>query len=338
MPDPVAAVLTAYLSPDQRFTTMAEFSAALSWLLTAPAPKAPPSQVPASQTVPGAGESAPAASAPAPSPTASSALAPSVTASSAPTASAALGGWPSAFSGPSPPGDPPPARPPASTEAGLAADRDGPAGEAADRDGPAGGGWRVAGGPAVEAADRDRPGLTGPPRRRARPKAGLGPGQTASDEVARSGPKARRRARGPGGRRRATPAVLALAALALAALALWWSGPLAPPDPGAAQAAADGGRPDAVIAVAQQVPRLEGGAVTVDSAGDPFFTWTNPAPLPGDQYRWSPLAAPERARVTGEVQAAVARAEFGGGPVCIEVQLIRDGRTDASELRICEGT
>jgi hypothetical protein len=90
--------------------------------------------------------------------------------------------------------------------------------------------------------------------------------------------------------------------------------------------------------LAVPLPKLEGGTVTVDALGDPFFAWTNPSPEQGDQYYWSLLATPDRTHVSGEVQVAVPRREFGTGPVCIEVRLVRDEKAAPDKLWVCEGS
>jgi hypothetical protein len=122
-----------------------------------------------------------------------------------------------------------------------------------------------------------------------------------------------------------------------AAVATWWLGKSPPPQANAAPepGAETGAEP--TLAMDDPLPALEGGAVTVDSLGDPFFTWVNPSPAEGDQYHWTLLATPDKAHLTGDVRLAVPRREFGDGPVCVEVRLVRDEKTSPDELRICEG-
>ncbi|MDR1441445.1 MAG: hypothetical protein LBJ02_03515 [Bifidobacteriaceae bacterium] len=133
-----------------------------------------------------------------------------------------------------------------------------------------------------------------------------------------------------------TLAVLAATVLVVGlAVTIWWSGRASLPDL-EGQAETSGGS-SLMIGSDDPLPVLADGAVTVDSTGDPYFAWTNPAPLPGDQYRWSLLGTPERTHLTGEVRVAVPRREFGVGPVCVEVRLIRDDKTSQDLLRICEG-
>jgi hypothetical protein len=116
--------------------------------------------------------------------------------------------------------------------------------------------------------------------------------------------------------------------------AIWWPGSadLREPVGGPKTAEATG----AAILPDAPLPALEGGTVTVDGLGDPLFAWTNASPQPGDQYRWWLLATPDQTHLTGDAQAAVPRREFGGGPVCVEVRLIRDEQTSPRALRICE--
>jgi hypothetical protein len=118
----------------------------------------------------------------------------------------------------------------------------------------------------------------------------------------------------------------------VAALAIWWFGRSDRPEPNRTSASGV----SLAVEPGERLPELQGGAVTIDSAGDPFFVWTNPSPRQGDQYHWWPLATPDQTHLTGGVQVAVPRREFGGGPVCIEVQLVRDEKTSSDRLRICE--
>ncbi|MDR2565335.1 MAG: hypothetical protein LBC97_04615 [Bifidobacteriaceae bacterium] len=118
-------------------------------------------------------------------------------------------------------------------------------------------------------------------------------------------------------------------------MAVWWFGRSDIPPAGAAADAV--GSASLVVEPDPPLPVLESGTVTVDAQQDPFFAWTNPSPKQGDQYRWWLLASPDQTRLTGQVQVAVPRAEFDGGPVCIEVRLIRGDKTSRQPLRICEG-
>jgi hypothetical protein len=84
------------------------------------------------------------------------------------------------------------------------------------------------------------------------------------------------------------------------------------------------------------LPTLTGAMVTVDQQGDPVFSWTNPEPQAGDQYKWWFLGKEDQVSTTGETHLALPRDGFGSGPVCIEVQLVRQERTSQDQLRICE--
>jgi hypothetical protein len=116
-------------------------------------------------------------------------------------------------------------------------------------------------------------------------------------------------------------------------MAMWWFGRSDIPPAGAAL-----GTPGVqIVEPDPPLPGLEGGTVTVDSLGDPYFAWTNPSPRQGDQYLWWLLAAPDQIRTTGQDQVSVPRGAFGAGPVCIEVRLVRGEKTSGQPLRVCEG-
>jgi hypothetical protein len=93
---------------------------------------------------------------------------------------------------------------------------------------------------------------------------------------------------------------------------------------------------DILVPQEDPLPQLERGRVTLDKQGDPVFSWNNPSPKQGDQYKWWLLATQDQVHTTGEDEIALPRSDFGEGAVCIEVQLVREQRTSQQKLRICE--
>jgi serine/threonine protein kinase len=83
------------------------------------------------------------------------------------------------------------------------------------------------------------------------------------------------------------------------------------------------------------VPDPEKGSVTRSADGTSItFTWKNPDPKKGDSYQWRQEGA-----TTGPVPAPEATAEVTGvqpgSNVCIEVVIVRGGRTSANSLKEC---
>jgi hypothetical protein len=131
-------------------------------------------------------------------------------------------------------------------------------------------------------------------------------------------------------------AVFAATVLVVAvALGIWWFG-RSSPQPATGLDEAGPGDEQVIVEQDAPLPELSGGLVTVDAQGDPVFTWSNPSPQQGDQYRWWLLATPDRVHTSGEDLLALPRSEFGKGAVCIEVQLVREERASTQKLRICE--
>lgn len=64
------------------------------------------------------------------------------------------------------------------------------------------------------------------------------------------------------------------------------------------------------------------------------FVWKNPKPKPGDQYQWVQEGTTDPPAVTARPQATVTGLT-PGARVCIDVTVIRDGRTSANPLRAC---
>ena len=82
--------------------------------------------------------------------------------------------------------------------------------------------------------------------------------------------------------------------------------------------------PDAELVSAQASP--DGTSVA--------FVWKNPKPKPGDQYQWVQEGTTDPPAVTARPQATVSGLT-PGARVCIDVSVIRDGRTSANPLRAC---
>lgn len=126
----------------------------------------------------------------------------------------------------------------------------------------------------------------------------------------------------------AAAGVLIVAVLGLVTAWLHGSTPDAPPDGIQVERTA----PPAVV-----VPAVAGlaGARTADGAVR--FTWTNPAPQPGDRYRWGVVTATgDEPLTTADEPAATVPADRTG-QVCIQVLLVRsDGRVSA-DVRGCAG-
>jgi hypothetical protein len=137
--------------------------------------------------------------------------------------------------------------------------------------------------------------------------------------------------------RAANPLAVFLATVLVVAVAvgIWWFGRSSPASPDGL-ADEPNGPPVIVEDDADALPTLEAGLVSQDASGDPVFSWINPAPELGDQYHWWLLSTPDDSHTLGQTQLALPRSEFGGGSVCIEVQLVREERASEQKLRICE--
>jgi len=91
---------------------------------------------------------------------------------------------------------------------------------------------------------------------------------------------------------------------------------------------------DGVIPVAT-VPDAVAGAVTRSADGTAVtFTWKNPKPKKGDTYQWSQEGTAKPPTPTTSTQAVVGSLAPGAS-VCIDVVIIRDGRTSANPLKEC---
>lgn len=92
----------------------------------------------------------------------------------------------------------------------------------------------------------------------------------------------------------------------------------------------------------------DGGGIVVSVVPDPVlvsakaqaggtsvtFVWKNPKPEPGDQYQWVREGTTDPPTVTSRPQATVSGLA-PGSPVCIDVTVIRAGRTSANPLKAC---
>jgi hypothetical protein len=136
--------------------------------------------------------------------------------------------------------------------------------------------------------------------------------------------------------RAAHPLAIFAATLLVVAVALgiWWFGRTTP-DPTTSPQWPSQSDPT-IVEVNDPLPELEAAPVTDNSQGDPVFAWDNPAPQAGDQYHWWLLSHQDQSQVVLQTHVGVARPDFGTGPVCIEVQLVRAERASQQVLRLCE--
>ena len=95
-------------------------------------------------------------------------------------------------------------------------------------------------------------------------------------------------------------------------------------------------------------PGSDDGQINVSSVPDPTlgvavrsadgksvtFTWKNPKPKPGDQYQWQEEGTTHGPTSTDKPQATVTGLPPGSG-VCIDVVIVRDGRTSPNPLKAC---
>jgi serine/threonine protein kinase len=94
------------------------------------------------------------------------------------------------------------------------------------------------------------------------------------------------------------------------------------------------GNDDGVIRVAA-VPDATAGDVTRSADGTSVtFTWKNPKPKAGDSYQWTQEGTAKPPTPTTKPQAVV-DSLAPGASVCIDVVIIRDGRTSANPLKEC---
>ncbi|MEO7018475.1 MAG: serine/threonine-protein kinase [Leifsonia sp.] len=82
------------------------------------------------------------------------------------------------------------------------------------------------------------------------------------------------------------------------------------------------------------VPDAELVSAKVATDGSVDFVWKNPKPKPGDQYQWVLEGTTDPPTVTARPQATVSGLA-PGARVCIDVTVIRDGRTSANTLKAC---
>jgi hypothetical protein len=83
----------------------------------------------------------------------------------------------------------------------------------------------------------------------------------------------------------------------------------------------------------QVVPEPKQGAVT-RSGSTVTFTWTNPSPQKGDQYVWT-LHATNPSNETVDQPKAVVTGTDPSSQVCIDVRILRAGRTSPNALTEC---
>ncbi|MGN6205273.1 protein kinase domain-containing protein [Humibacter sp.] len=95
-------------------------------------------------------------------------------------------------------------------------------------------------------------------------------------------------------------------------------------------------------------PGSDDGQINVSSVPDPTlgtvarsadgtsvtFTWKNPKPKQGDQYQWQEEGTTHGPTSTDKPQATVTGLAPGSG-VCIDVVIVRDGRTSPNPLKAC---
>ena len=77
-----------------------------------------------------------------------------------------------------------------------------------------------------------------------------------------------------------------------------------------------------------------GSAVRSADGTSVTFTWKNPKPKPGDYYQWVEEGTTHGATTTKTAQATVTGLTPGSG-VCIDVAIVRDGRTSPNPLKAC---
>ncbi|HEY0249362.1 MAG TPA: serine/threonine-protein kinase [Gryllotalpicola sp.] len=121
----------------------------------------------------------------------------------------------------------------------------------------------------------------------------------------------------------AAVAVLAAAAIVLGVVA----SPPAKPAPHAAPGA-EGGGP-----IVQQVPDPKEGNVT-RSGTTVTFTWKNPAPQKGDRYVWVRQATNPSSDTVAATTAVVTGVD-PASQVCVEVRILRAGKTSSNPLTEC---
>ncbi|MEO8906561.1 MAG: serine/threonine protein kinase, partial [Microbacteriaceae bacterium] len=87
--------------------------------------------------------------------------------------------------------------------------------------------------------------------------------------------------------------------------------------------------------VVATVPDATIGTVTRSAGGTSVtFVWKNPKPKKGDTYQWTQEGTSKPPVATTE-PTAVVDSLAPGTPVCIDVLIIRDGRTSANALKEC---
>ncbi|HXR44422.1 MAG TPA: serine/threonine-protein kinase [Pseudolysinimonas sp.] len=83
-------------------------------------------------------------------------------------------------------------------------------------------------------------------------------------------------------------------------------------------------------------PATDGGATVSADGSSVVFTWTNPAPKPGDIYYWARSETPDARAATPQPTATVTGI-VPGSRVCIDVEIGRNGAT-SEPLRICSAS
>ncbi|MET4783034.1 serine/threonine-protein kinase [Glaciihabitans sp. UYNi722] len=102
------------------------------------------------------------------------------------------------------------------------------------------------------------------------------------------------------------------------------------PDPGSASGGTGGGVID-VPTVPK--PELVSSAASADGTSV-TFTWKNPKPKKDDSFLWAMAEAPSKKTPTAEAQAVVTGV-VPGSRVCINVEVLRDGKTSPNPLEVC---
>jgi eukaryotic-like serine/threonine-protein kinase len=91
--------------------------------------------------------------------------------------------------------------------------------------------------------------------------------------------------------------------------------------------------PDSDGPIVQVVPEPKAGPVTRDGS-TVTFAWTNPSPQQGDHYVWMLQATNPTSATVDQPQAVVTGAD-PNAQLCIQVRILRSGRTSANPLTEC---
>jgi serine/threonine protein kinase len=139
-----------------------------------------------------------------------------------------------------------------------------------------------------------------------------------------------------GSQRRRTPLVVAivLACLVVVGGGITAAALLLPHGAPSAQPSDAPGSDDGEIAVSSVPDPVSPAAVRSADGTSVTFTWKNPKPKADDSYRWQQEGTTHGPTSTSKPQATVTGLTPGSS-VCIDVAIVRDGRTSPNPLKAC---